>query len=302
MQAMQVTRPLRHWHFVAWERDLRNLKTVKLYGDRYMHLDRRLTLDRCPHRGASLSTGQLSKPNGVPTVQCPYHGRQFACDTHPEMFTGTIKDGALWVGGDDPEDIPRLPEFDDPSYRSLRMSRRLRGVNAMAFLESGIDFEHVSTVHSVQLNKWLTPTTEILPDSNLNLHTFYMPGESSLMIETRFWLPFTNSLKFSLFDHKRGKQWEPFILWFSMCPHGPDDVTLHIRSMRKRVQRDLDVLLDLFFIAVSDLPILEDRNVVRGVDAKRMLEDNLSGQDEFIALYRKRMQRTCPELVDYFCT
>ena len=73
--------------------------------------------------------------------------------------------------------------------------------------------------------------------------------------------------------------------------------------MRKTIQRDLDVLLDPLFIAASDVPVAEDSRVVRGVQPKNMMTlDDLTYQDEFIKLYRKKMKRACPELVDYFCT
>ena len=121
-------------------------------------------------------------------------------------------------------------------------------------------------------------------------------------METRFWLPFTNSLRFLLHDKKRDKTHEPFILFFSMTPHGPSDVTLHIRSMRKVVTGfpGVEELLDLFFTAVSDIPILEDAHVVRGIDVKDMFRvDKLTAEDDLIQLYRSKMVYSLPEVVHY---
>lgn len=72
--------------------------------------------------------------------------------------------------------------------------------------------------------------------------------------------------------------------------------------MRKKIQRDLDVLLDPLFIAISDTPVLEDANVVRHVDVKRMAYDDLTQEDDFIKLYRSQMKENCPNILDYMST
>lgn len=289
--------PIRQWHMLGWQKNLKNLDTVRLYGDRYVVLNNKIALDRCPHRGASLSKGKVI--DGC--VSCPYHGRQFSETTHPEMFSGVIKDGAIWIGGESEDQIPRIPEFDDPSYRSILMTRRLKNANAVAFSESSSDFEHVRAVHSMKIADLIPPTVSIDSDANKNVHVFETP-KISLRIETYFWLPFSNCLKFYVVDKKRNKVFEPFILFFSTTPHDDKDMTLHIRSMRKKLNVDLDFFLDLFFIAVSDLPVFEDYNVVKGVDVKRMMYDQLTPEDDFIKLYREKMLQECPQVLNYFIT
>lgn len=259
-------------------------------------MNNKVALDRCPHRGASLSKGKI---NDKDEIVCPYHGRCFSERSNPDMFSGVVQDGALWVGGNDVADIPRIPEFDDDGYRSVFMSRRLKGVNAMAFLEAGLDFEHIQSVHSILVADWFTPKVSMEKDRNVNTHTFETPS-FRLRVETMFWLPLSNCLKFHFFDKKRKIKREPFILFFSMTPHEDQDVTLHVRSLRRKVHRDLDVLLDFFFIAVSDIPIAEDANVVRSIETKLMLRDELSYQDDFIGHYREGMIEHCPEILDYF--
>jgi hypothetical protein len=219
----------------------------------------------------------------------------------PEMFTGVIRDGAIWTGGDDVADIPRIPEFDDESYRSIYMSRHLKGVNAMAFLEAGLDFEHIHSVHSIMVTDWFTPKVRIEHDLNSNTHVFETPS-FRLRVETIFWLPLTNCLKFHFFDKKRKVKRKPFILFFSMTPHDANNVTLHVRSLRGKIARDLEPILDLFYTAVSDIPILEDARVVRNVDMSEIAHDHLSVQDEFIRLYRTKLGAECPNLMQYFTT
>ncbi len=291
---MHLVKPIRTWHMIAWMRDIQDLRTVRLYGDKYFVLDKKLALDRCPHRGASLSQGVVADKS----VKCNYHNRYFSCATHPDMFDGVVRDGALWYGGEDVSEIPRIPEFDDESYRSLYMTRRLKGVNAMAFAESSIDSEHVTSVHAIKISQILTPSIIIDSHNQLNTHTYETPN-FNLKIETLFWLPFSNCLKFYLHDTVKNKVYEPFILFFSITPHSDNDITLHIRSMRKKFQRDIDVLLDLLFIAISDIPIKEDYDVVKHVDIKKFAYDNLTDEDNFIKLYRSLMLQKCPDILDY---
>lgn len=279
---------------VAWNRDVRNLQKVRLYGTEHFLLDGKVAVDRCPHRGASLSSGHVQQN----CVVCPYHGRRFSHET-PDMFSGTLKHSALWVGGTDDSLIPHMPEFDDDSYRSIFMTRRLPGINSMAFLEAGIDHEHVSTVHSIKVANILTP--EVLTDEATctSMHVYNTP-KVRLTVETTFWAPLSNCLKFEIYDKRKGTSWQPFVLFFSLTPHDQCNATLHIRSMRKKWVRDIDPLLDLLFVAISDVPILEDARVVRGVKYEGITHDCLTPHDNLIALYRKRMRERYPDLVDYF--
>src|SRR5438045_518652 len=84
---MDLIKSTKQWHMVGWERDLKNLKTVKLYGDRFLVLNKKLALDRCPHRGASLSLGKVV--DGC--VKCPFPNRYFSEVSNPTMFSGIVK-------------------------------------------------------------------------------------------------------------------------------------------------------------------------------------------------------------------
>ena len=55
------------------------------------------------------------------------------------------------------------------------------------------------------------------------------------------------------------------------------------------------------FVAISDLPILEDAKVVRGIDARGWKNDELtSPEDDFVKLYRQRLLEEAPSIVDKF--
>jgi hypothetical protein len=177
----------------------------------------------------------------------------------------------------------------------------------MALLESSVDYEHIKSVHSVSIMDLIAPKVEIAEENedvqdsapSVCLSRFESP-RIVLEIDTLFWLPLTNCLRFRIHNKKTDKAWQPFVLFFSTTPHDDGDITLHVRSMRKRANKLLDPVLDVLFRAISDTPILEDAMVVRGVDYKGFRDDHLSVQDGMVQLYRKRMQKACPELVEYF--
>ena len=57
--------------------------------------------DICPHRLVPLSAGQQVETNGQPTIQCPYHGWQFAA-------------------GGQCTHVPALPTFVPPATHCVR--------------------------------------------------------------------------------------------------------------------------------------------------------------------------------------
>lgn len=292
---MNIIKPVTKWHLISWEKNINDLKTTKLYGDRYFFLDKKLALDRCPHRGSCLSTGTLLEKS----VKCPYHNHYFSPITHDEMFGGVIKDRAFWYGGNDINKIPRIFEFDDDSYRSLYLTRELKGVNTLEMVQNSLDWEHLTSVHSVRFVETLKPEVILDKVSNKQIHLFEN-DDIGIRIEGSFWLPYSNCLKFTVTNKKKKKTYSPFMLFFSMIPNDQNNTTLHIRFMRKKLARDLEPLLDLFYIAVVDIPVWEDANIVRNVDTKRIFADQLSDEDCFIELYRKKMLKECSELINYF--
>ena len=233
-------------------------------------------------------------------IECPFHKRQFGEESHPDLFGGVIVDDALWYGGRNTADIPRLPKFDDESYRSIKMSRRLEGINPVSFTLASVDVEHVKQVHSISFVD-LKPPSQSLNKYNNTMTYFYETDRVTLHIECRFWIPFTNSLRWVLHDKKRDKTMEPFILFFSATPYDKSSMTLHIRSMRKKVLGEFEFLLDPFFVAISDIPLAEDARVVRGIDSRGWKNDELtSPEDDFIKLYRQRLIEEAPSVIDKF--
>ena len=286
----------KNWHMIGWKKNVKDLKSVEIYGQKFVMLNDKIAPNRCPHRGASLCDGKIV--NG--RIECPFHKRQFGEESHPDLFGGVIVDDALWYGGRNTTDIPRLPEFDDESYKSIKMSRRLEGINPVSFTLASLDVEHVKQVHSISFVD-LKPPSQSLNKYNNTMTYFYETDRVTLQIECRFWIPFTNSLRWVLHDKKRDKTMEPFILFFSATPHDKSSMTLHIRSMRKKVLGEFEFLLDPLFVAISDIPLAEDARVVRGIDSRGWKNDELtSPEDDFIKLYRQRLVEEAPSIIDKF--
>ena len=247
------------------------------------------------------------------------------------MFSGTIRHGGFWYGGDDKSKIPYIPEFDDPSYRSVYLTRRLEGVNALSLFEGNLDYSHVSRVHMVSFIESLAPDVVLKKKTNSQKH-IYETDKIIIDIENTFWLPFSNCLKFHVTNKRNGNKLSPFLLFFSLLPHDDHTTTVNIRFMRKTIETGIkqftqtfgventiqkivnnDILfvserltdiiekiIDIVCIGVVDLPLMEDADVVRHVDTKRLLADNLAEEDSLIQHWRNKMFRESPKTMEYF--
>lgn len=126
-----------HWYPLALGRDLETgeVRAVSVHGER-LALFRdaegmaRAVADRCPHRAARLSDGQVLEGR----LECLYHGWQFAGDgrcqhipqlaegqpipakAHIDSFSTVERQGMVWFwpgeGEADPETIPTIPALD----------------------------------------------------------------------------------------------------------------------------------------------------------------------------------------------
>ena len=125
-----------------------------------------VALDRCAHRDAPLSRGQVKDC----LLICPYHGwewdaggrtrriPQFPDAPHPTksgltMVRSVERYGMVWVclAGDDEGgpigEIPSMPEFDDPAWRVIPEYEWPFACTAMHLLENNFDPGHVAFVH-----------------------------------------------------------------------------------------------------------------------------------------------------------
>ena len=132
--------------------------------------------DRCPHRGASLSTGHIE--NGQ--LQCRYHGFCFdsggACTripAHPEMriprrmslSTYTVREehGLIffWNGpaAQAPDTIPFF-DFSGYSYAGSAM-RKPWPTHYARVVENELDWTHLPFVHHNTIGRGIAPATDV---------------------------------------------------------------------------------------------------------------------------------------------
>jgi phenylpropionate dioxygenase-like ring-hydroxylating dioxygenase large terminal subunit len=123
--------------------------------------------DRCPHRGAKLSTGFLDRdvPEG-PALACGYHGWAYGADGRcvkvPQAHDPLrgLKGGAkahhaasrygwIWVCLEEPlATIPEIPEAADPAFRRIDEFHEPWAVSGLRIMENSFDTAHFSYVHA----------------------------------------------------------------------------------------------------------------------------------------------------------
>jgi phenylpropionate dioxygenase-like ring-hydroxylating dioxygenase large terminal subunit len=126
--------------------------------------------DRCCHRTAKLSKGWCVNAEGKACskgmIQCGYHGwtydrtgsvvkipqydadRAVPVDYKTTAFHCTARYGYAWVALDDPiAEIPEIPEFNAPGWRTIFQFYEQWATSPMRALENSFDNSHFSFVH-----------------------------------------------------------------------------------------------------------------------------------------------------------
>jgi len=126
--------------------------------------------DRCCHRTAKLSKGWCVDGAGRAcaqgAIQCGYHGwtydrggqviripqyepeRPISPDYRTTAYRCTARHGYAWVALEEPiADIPAIPEFDDPGYRTIFQFHEEWQTSPLRALENSFDNSHFSFVH-----------------------------------------------------------------------------------------------------------------------------------------------------------
>lgn len=258
----------------------------------------RVTLDACPHRGASLSTGTVHGE----CVVCPYHSRSVGMPAFPDRFFDyVVRDGLVWLDYSSPLSTqhfgpPSYPEHSAGAMRTFGYTKRL-GVNPILMVENTLDWQHLASVHRVHFIKGL-PKVNILKTGAHGWATYaYDSDLFDLVIDNEYHVPFTTSLRFRFTDKKTGEELPPLLLWFSVCPEAEGRVALHLRVSRGVLTSPL---ADWIFRLIDELPLLEDAAVVAGVDPAAWSTNRLDKGDAFVAEYRKAMRDAYPEVLQWY--
>ena len=120
------------------------------------------TEDRCCHRSAQLSKGQVIDGN----IRCPYHGWSFdgtgACVKVPQLTSDAIprtykvsgyrcreRYGYVWVCLGEPlHDLPDIPEAADTAFRQIHEFDETWHASGLRMMENSFDSAHGNFVHA----------------------------------------------------------------------------------------------------------------------------------------------------------
>ncbi|MYB24776.1 MAG: aromatic ring-hydroxylating dioxygenase subunit alpha [Acidimicrobiia bacterium] len=135
--------------------------------------------DRCPHREAPLSAGTVLDGR----LRCCYHGWQFGtggrCVLVPSAQPGVPipprahldpvgvqeRYGLVWICPGVPrQDIPKVPQEDDPSFRRLNPDVQVWRTSATRMVDNFLDITHFPFVHAATIGG---ATEEVVPKLEL---------------------------------------------------------------------------------------------------------------------------------------
>ncbi|WP_322056378.1 aromatic ring-hydroxylating dioxygenase subunit alpha [Paraburkholderia sp. J63] len=158
------------WYVAAWSREVgRGFLSRTLLGEQvllYRRLDGKpvALVDRCPHKLAPLSLGELKGD----TVQCGYHGMMFDCagacvrvpgqtnippTARVTSFPLVERYGAVWIWMGDPEladagaTITEVPHYGDPDWGLVDGNYLHFKSNYLNITDNLVDPAHTTYVH-----------------------------------------------------------------------------------------------------------------------------------------------------------
>ena len=247
--------------------------------------------DTCSHRGASLSAGGVIEGN---CVKCKYHGKP----TKALARTLCDSNGIVWMqDGPGELDHPTPPdswEFDPTvGQRIFEYSRSFAGCNPVLLVENTLDWSHLDTVHSFHLIDG-RPEVTIHSGGYHGKATYtYESKVFDLVIENEWMGPWSTCLRF-IFDGKQS-----FTIHFSVRPEAVDSATLLVRVSRED-HKWLGWIGDKMYLAINELPLIEDRFIVKNTDPTKWNTNKLTKDDAFLKEYRTFMKETHPDILDRF--
>ena len=169
--------------------------------------------DRCCHRSAQLSRGQVQ--NGC--VVCPYHAWEFApsgaCVHMPQLkdravpknyqvpgYLCTERYGYAWVClGKPVAEIPEIPEAHDPLFRQIHCFNETWNTSSPRVVENELDMGHFAVVHRNSIGNPAVPLPLSYELSDLSLTSLNLRAEIST--QTLGQLEYPSGLKHIVINH-----------------------------------------------------------------------------------------------------
>lgn len=267
----------------------------------YWHDNRpKFANDVCSHRGASLSAGgQVILENGC--LKCKYHGHP----TKPLVEEICERDGIVWMNTSpfdsksrgvlppDETEPPTSWEFSEERMRVFEYTRAFEGCSPILTVENTLDFSHLDTVHLFHLIEGRPQVTIV--DSGYHGKALYKYKSKvfQLVIENEYLGPWSSCLRF-VFDEEHA-----FTLHFAVRPESKKDCTVFVRVSRPPELLS-GPLNDVVYMLINELPLWEDRYIVRHADPLSWDSNNLTSDDAFLKKYRGYMSEHHMDLIEYY--
>ena len=247
--------------------------------------------DTCHHRGASLANGGIVEGD---CVKCKYHGHKTRSLYHKNIVD---HNGIIWLNDsfDGLNDLPHAWEFDDAKQRVFTYQRPFEGCNPLLLVENTIDWSHLDHVHLFHVVEG-NPTVKVHRTGPNGMASYTYNTKISgltITVENEYWGPWDTCLRFKFNDT------QSFTLFFSVRPNSRNDATLYVRVSRQDYTWT-GPFGDFVLMMANELPLWEDREVVRKVDATRWAANKLTRDDSFLKAYRANLEENHPQLVSLY--
>jgi phenylpropionate dioxygenase-like ring-hydroxylating dioxygenase large terminal subunit len=266
----------RHWYAIALSSEVKEGKTLALRRFsqslvlwRGEHQQLVVMEDRCPHRLAQLSLGEIKNHR----IQCPFHGFQFnvqgQCDLVPELgkavphlcvrtYSSREKDGwiYLWWGSDVPDREP--PEWFpglDSSFCTVLLQERWN-THVTRSIENQLDYAHLPYVHRKSIGRFAT-SIERVPNWVLDdqkIHFSFPPArpqDPQSYIEFRFPNLWINRIS------------EDYSITLAFVPVDEEWTDLYLQNHRRFLNIPfLNSWINFFMVWLNRRILNEDKHVV----------------------------------------
>jgi hypothetical protein len=197
-------------------------------------------------------------------------------------------------GALDHADPPDSWEFHpEAEQRILEYSRAFTGCNPILVVENTLDWSHLDTVHAFHLIEGKPEVTIHKGGYNGRASYKYKSKVFDLVIENEWIGPWSTCLRF-IFNGEQS-----FTIHFVVRPESRESSTLLVRVSRQD-HKWLGWLGDKIYLAINELPLIEDRYIVQNTDPATWSTNKLSKDDAFLIEYRNYMKEHHPDIVSQF--
>lgn len=253
--------------------------------------------DRCPHRSASLSGGQVLDN----CIVCPFHGFRFdpsgSCTFVPEInrnapglklktFSLVEKNEFLWIRWGSPisTEISWFSELENSGF-TYRSSKHIWKQNFSRCVENQLDYAHLPFIHSKSIGRNFNPAKKVTWKLEKTFLRVYLGEEGPQTGYFEFRYP--NIWKLSISDK--------MVQTLMFIPVNEDETWIYARAYHRFTQ--LPILKEMIAWVSAHVAnpfiLSEDQRVVLTQDPRDVRtakEEHLFPSDRAIQEFRKWLQ------------